>query len=110
MHCNEILTSCMSHEFYFNIITKYKCHSRRGFGLDMRFIDHFNIKIVIAFSYSAIANFSTLQITPIHAKSFPAINVFTSSCLVTASNNGYSFYSVLKSSVNGGFLPTLSVL
>jgi hypothetical protein len=35
----------------------------------------------------------------------PARRFFTSNCLVTASNNGYSSASVVKSSVNGGFLP-----
>jgi hypothetical protein len=48
-------------------------------------------------NYSAIANYHTLQITNAHAKSFPARSVFTSSCLVTASNNGYSFASGLPS-------------
>jgi hypothetical protein len=47
----------------------------------------------------------TLQITVTQSKSFPASNVFTSSCLVTASNNGYSSASVLKSSLNGSSLP-----
>jgi hypothetical protein len=41
-----------------------------------------------------------------HAKSFPARSVFTSSCLVTASNNGYSSASGLKSALNDGSLPT----
>jgi hypothetical protein len=41
-----------------------------------------------------------------HAKSFPARNVFTSSCLVTASNNGYSFAFTPKFFLNGGSLPT----
>jgi hypothetical protein len=81
--------------------------SRRGFGLDIGFIDHFNIQLVITLNYSAIANLRTLQITIAHAKSFPACSVFISSCLVTASNNGYSSASVLKFSLNGGYLPTV---
>jgi hypothetical protein len=41
-----------------------------------------------------------------HAKFFLARSVFTSSCLVTTSNNGYASASGLKSSLNGGSLPT----
>jgi hypothetical protein len=36
--------------------------SRRGFGLGIGFIDHFNTQLVITL-YSAIANSHTLQIT-----------------------------------------------
>jgi hypothetical protein len=45
-----------------------------------------------------------------YAKSFPAWGVFTSSCLVMASNNGYSSASMLKSSLNGSSLLTVWVL
>jgi hypothetical protein len=79
---------------------------RRDFGLDIEFIDHFNTQLVITLNYSAIANVHTLQITRAHAKPFPARSVFTSSCLVRASNNGYSSASVLRRSLNGGSLPT----
>jgi hypothetical protein len=41
-----------------------------------------------------------------HAKSFPACSVFTSNCLVMASNYGYSSASGLKASLNGSSLPT----
>jgi hypothetical protein len=34
--------------------------SRRGFGLDIVFVDDFNIQLVITLNYSAIANFHTL--------------------------------------------------
>jgi hypothetical protein len=61
-------------------------------------IDHFTTQLEITVNYSAIADF--------YAKSFPARSVFTGSCLVTASNNGYSSASVLKAFLNGGFLPT----
>jgi hypothetical protein len=54
---------------------------------------------VITPNHSAIADLHTLQINVTHAKSFPACSVFTSSCLVTASNNGSSY-------PNGGSLPT----
>jgi hypothetical protein len=57
---------------------------RPGFGLDIGFIDHFNIQLVITFNYSAIADFHTLEFTRAYAKSSPARSVFTSSCLVEA--------------------------
>jgi hypothetical protein len=75
---------------------------RRSFGLDFRFIDYFNTQLVIPLNCSAIVNFYTRA----HVKSFPARSAFTSSCLLTASNNGYSSVSRLKSSLNGGSLPT----
>jgi hypothetical protein len=59
------------------------CDSWRGLELDIGFIDHFNTQLVIILNYSAIANFYTLQITRVHAKSFAGRSVFTSSCLVT---------------------------
>jgi hypothetical protein len=40
------------------------CDSRRGFGLHIRFIDHFNARLVSTLNYSAIVNFQILQITP----------------------------------------------
>jgi hypothetical protein len=56
--------------------------SRRGFGLDIGFIDH--LHVVTTNNYNSIADFHTLQITRAHTKSFSARSVFTSSCLVTA--------------------------
>jgi hypothetical protein len=79
------------------------CDYRRCFGLDIGFINQFNTQLVITINYSAIVDFHTL---PNHAKSLQARNVFTSSCLVTGSNNNYSSVSVLKFSPNGGSLPT----
>jgi hypothetical protein len=73
-----------------------ECDYRRGFGLDIGFIDHFNTQLVITFNYSAIDNFDILQFARVHARSFPARSVFTSSCLVTSPNNGYSSASRLK--------------
>jgi hypothetical protein len=61
------------------------CDYRRGFGLEIRFIAHFNTEVVITLSFSAIADLHALQITRTDAKSFPARSVFTGSCLVTAS-------------------------
>jgi ethanolamine utilization microcompartment shell protein EutS len=39
---------------------------RRGFGLDIGFIDHFSTQLVITLNYSAIADLYTLQITVTH--------------------------------------------
>jgi hypothetical protein len=44
---------------------------RRGFGLKIGFIDHFNTQLVTTLNYSAIADLHILQITTPHAKSFP---------------------------------------
>jgi hypothetical protein len=74
-----------------------------GFGFDIGLIDHFNTLLVITLNYSAIADFHT---SPNHTKYFPARSIFISSCLVTASNNGYSSASVLKPPLNSGSLPT----
>jgi hypothetical protein len=77
------------------------------FGLDIGFIDHLHTNLSICTcNYSAIANLHNLQINTAHAKFFPACCVFTSRSLVTASNSGDSSASVLKSSLNGGSLPT----
>jgi hypothetical protein len=81
------------------------CDSQRGFGLDIGFIDHFNTRLLTTLNYSAVANFTLYKS---HAKSFPAHSVFTSTCLVTASIYGYSSASGLRSSLNGGSLPTAS--
>jgi hypothetical protein len=51
-----------------NMVTCYS-DPRRGFGLDIGFIDHFNKQLVIRINYSAIANFHNLQINTAHAKS-----------------------------------------
>jgi hypothetical protein len=91
--CKYIFAMCMS-DF------------RREFGFDIGFIDHFNTQLVITLNYSAITNLHTLQTTSAHVKSFPAYSVFSSGCLVTASNNAYSSASVLKFFLNGGSLPT----
>jgi hypothetical protein len=78
---------------------------RRGFGLDIQFIDYFNTQLVITLNYSAIADFHPLQITRAQAKSFPVCSVFTSKLPGNGSNNCYSCDSVLKSSLNGSSLP-----
>jgi hypothetical protein len=39
------------------------CDFRRGFGLDIGFLRHFNTQLVITLNYSAIANFHTLPIS-----------------------------------------------
>jgi hypothetical protein len=71
-------------------------------------MDLFNTQLVTTLNYSTIANFHTLEFTTAHAMSFSACSVFTSSCLVMTSNDGYSSASVFKSSLNGGSLPTLN--
>jgi ethanolamine utilization microcompartment shell protein EutS len=43
---------------------------RRGFGLEIGFIDHFTTRLVATFNYSAVADFYILQITAAHAKYF----------------------------------------
>jgi hypothetical protein len=83
-----------------------RCDSRRGFGLDIAFSHHFHTRLVTTLNCSAIDNFHNLQIIIAHAKSFRARSVFTSNWLVTASNNVYFSASGLKSSLNGGSLPT----
>jgi hypothetical protein len=46
-----------------------------GFGLDIGFIDHFNIQPVITLNYSAIVNFHNSQLTTARAKLFqPAVS------------------------------------
>jgi hypothetical protein len=77
------------------------CDSRRGFELEVGFIDKFNTQLVTTLNYSAIASFHSIQFTGAHAKSLPACSVFTSNYLATASASG------LKSSLNGGSLPTV---
>jgi hypothetical protein len=68
------------------------------------FIDH--VQVVSTNNSNTIADFYTSQITIPYAKSSAACSVFTRSFLVTASNNGYSCAFGLKSSLNGGPLPT----
>jgi ethanolamine utilization microcompartment shell protein EutS len=41
-----------------------------GFGLDIGFIDHFNIQLVITLNYSAITELHTLQVTVTHTLVF----------------------------------------
>jgi hypothetical protein len=65
----------------------------------------FNTQIIIALNYNAIADVHILQIPRAHAKFFPACSEFTSSCLLTVSNNYYSSASVLSFFLNGGSLP-----
>jgi hypothetical protein len=64
---------------------------RRGYGLDIGFIYH--LQVVTANNYNIIA-ISTLYKIML---SYSVFSVFISSCLVTASNNGYFSSSGLKS-------------
>jgi hypothetical protein len=71
------------------------CNYRRGFGLEIGFINHINTRPMNIFNYRAIADFDTLHITTPHVKSFLVCCVFTSRSLVTASNGGDSSASAL---------------
>jgi hypothetical protein len=72
--------------------------------LDNGFMDY--LQAVTTNNYNTIADFHTLHITTTYTKSFPVCSVFIRRFRVTASNNGYSSASGLKSSLNGGSLPT----
>jgi hypothetical protein len=52
-----------------HIIT-FMSEYRRGFGLEIEFIDHFNTRFVTTSNYNAIADLHTSQITRTQAKSF----------------------------------------
>jgi hypothetical protein len=54
---------------YVNVVTCIS-DSRLAFGLEIGFVDHFNLRIVTTLNYSAIADLHTLQITTAHAKCF----------------------------------------
>jgi hypothetical protein len=74
----------LSSEFSgYNVVT-IESDCRRGFGLDIGFIDDFNTQHVITLNYIVIANFHILQFTIAHANTFSACSVLTSCCLVTA--------------------------
>jgi hypothetical protein len=80
------------------------CESRRGFGLDIGFTDHLYTQLQNTNNYSATANLQNSQITIETAKPFPVYFVLTSRVLATTSNS----VAALKSSLNGGSLPTAS--
>jgi hypothetical protein len=77
-----------------------------GCGLNIEFIDHLRTQLELS-NYSAIANLHTVPIT---TNNFPACCVFNSRSLVTGSNRGDSSASALKFCLNGGSLPTDSLL
>jgi hypothetical protein len=82
-----------------NIVTCIS-DSRRGFGLEIGFIDHFNTRLVITLNYSVIAYPHTSQITSAHAKSYLSLLSLPTSCfLVTASSSGNSSTAPTKSSL-----------
>jgi hypothetical protein len=68
--------------------------SRRGFGLEIGFIGHFQARLLTTFNYSAIANL-TLQITRAYRLVFSVCTESTSRFMVTASNSGDSSASAL---------------
>jgi hypothetical protein len=57
---------CIAYKYYHMC----ECDCRRGFGLDIKFIDHFNTLIVSTLNYSPIADFYTSQITVTHTLVF----------------------------------------
>jgi hypothetical protein len=73
---------------------------RRGFGLEIGFIDHFNTRIVTTLNYSAIANLHTLQITTARPKPFQSAAVSTSRFPVTDLNNAVSSTAPNNSSLH----------
>jgi hypothetical protein len=81
-----------------------------SFGLDIGFIDLLYTRLRTRTNYSAIANLHNSQITIAFTNPFPVCYLFNSCSLITASNSGNSSASVLKSSLNGCFLPTDSFL
>jgi hypothetical protein len=83
---------------------------RRGFGLDIGFTDHLYAQLGTTNNCSAIANLHILQINRGHAKYFPTFHDFTSHSRITASNSRSFSAFVLKSSLNGGSVPTVSFL
>jgi hypothetical protein len=92
------------------IFSSLYCHVvwsnyRLGFGLNIGYIDHFSTQLVITLNYSTISYFHTLQVSRAHTISLATCSVFTSSCMVTASNNGYSSASGLKFSLNDRSVP-----
>jgi hypothetical protein len=72
---------------------------RRGFGLDVEFIDL--LQVLATSNYNSIANFYTLQFTLVHANSFRS--AVTSHFLITASNSGDSLASALTLLVFGKY-------
>jgi hypothetical protein len=80
-----------------------------GFGLETGVIDHFNTRLVPAINYSSRDDFSTLQITTAHPKTFQSA-VFTGRSLITVSNSGDSPASALTSLSADSQLHRLSLL
>jgi hypothetical protein len=81
-----------------------------GFGLDIGFIDYFNIWRMTTLNYSAIADLHTLQITRAHRLVFSVCCVFTNRYLIMASNSGDSSASALTTLPAGSQLHRLSLL
>jgi hypothetical protein len=102
--CNLLSTlkRCSNCSFIISWRRQNKCSWKSITVQDIGFIYHLYTRLVISLTYSAITNFHTLKITSVHPNFFPACSIFTSSCLVTVPNNGYSSASGLKSSPNGG--------
>jgi hypothetical protein len=63
---------------------------KTGFRLIIRFIEHLCTQFVTTSNCSAITNSHTLKFATVHNYVFSVCCVFTSRCLVTASNGGRS--------------------
>jgi hypothetical protein len=95
-----ILIGFQSHLWFYYYCYIVWSDYRRGFVLDIGFIDY--LQVVTTNNYNTIAISTQYKIT----LSFPAHNVFSGSCLVTAFDNGFSSAPGFKSSPKGGSLPT----
>jgi hypothetical protein len=82
-----------------NIMLRSMCDCRRGLEWLLHLLTTYT-RFICTSNYSAAINFYNSQTTTATAKSFPACCVFTSRFLVTASNNGNSTASALKSSLH----------
>jgi hypothetical protein len=90
-HYSESLKSSIKNDHV------YERDSRRGFGLEIGFIDH--LQVIITNYCNTLANFYTLKITTAHAKSSQSASVSTCRFLLTASNSGDSSTASTKSSL-----------
>jgi hypothetical protein len=95
---------CVQHIHRFAVLLRVWVWLSTGFWIG--FIDH--LEVVTTNNCNTMANL--YRHYKIMLSLFPARGVFTSSCLVMASNNGYSSAFGLKSCLNGGLHPTASFL
>jgi hypothetical protein len=101
----KLIRPCLNKKYLINIkgiqlslqnIAKCMCDYRRGFGLEIEFIDH--LQILTTKHCSTIDNSHTLHITTAQARSFHSL--FTTSFLVTNLQNRDSSTAPTKSSLH----------